>query len=363
MSGFQPNVRLFLLGLFLAALVAGCGPAPGDEPSGDSPQPLDVIAFGSCARQDQPQPVWDRIIAEQPDLFLFIGDNIYGDTEDMAVMREKYTQLAEKPGYQRLQQVCPVLATWDDHDYGVNDGGVEYPAKVASQQEFLRFFREPEDSPRRREGIYDARLFGPEGKRVQVILLDTRYFRSPLQPWPEGERKTRGPYRPSDDPDATVLGAAQWEWLETQLRQTAQLRIIASSIQVIPEEHGWEGWANFPRERERLFALIRDIGANGVVFISGDRHHGEISRLAADEARGIGYPLYDITSSGLNQSSTGEVDEPNRHRVSPAAARGTNYGILAVDWSQDDPALRLQVHDGEGKVLFEEKTLLSTLTW
>ena len=97
-------------------------------------------------------------------------------------MRAKYARLAAMPGYQAAQVACPILATWDDHDYGVDDGGGEYPKKVESQQVFLDFFGDPEDSPRRkRQGVYDAEVFGPPGKRVQVILLDTRYFRSPLK--------------------------------------------------------------------------------------------------------------------------------------------------------------------------------------
>jgi alkaline phosphatase D len=137
-------------------------------------RPLTRIALGSCARQNQPQPIWDPIVAAKPDLFLFLGDNIYGDSRDMNVLRDKYFQLAAIIGFQKLHETCPILAIWDDHDYGADDAGAEYPMKVESQKLFLDFFKEPLDSPRRQQkGIHDAKVFGPVGQRVQIILLDT----------------------------------------------------------------------------------------------------------------------------------------------------------------------------------------------
>src|SRR5437879_8884535 len=150
--------------------------AAADEP------PLSRIAFGSCAKQDKPQPIWDAVVETKPQRFISLGDNIYADTEDMDVMRAKYALLDKQPGYQKLKKTCPILATWDDHDYGANDAGAEYPKKREAQQVFLDFFGVPKDDPRRKqEGVYNAQVFGPKGKRVQVILLDGRYFRSPLK--------------------------------------------------------------------------------------------------------------------------------------------------------------------------------------
>lgn len=318
-------------------------------------RPLARIAFGSCAGQDRPQPIWDKVIATQPDLFLFIGDNIYADTEDMSVLRAKYAQLAAMPGFRRLRQMCPILAIWDDHDYGVNDGGAEYPKRAESQQVFLDFWGEPKDSPRRKqEGIYHAKIYGPPGKQVQIILLDTRYFRSPLK---RQSARGSGPYTANNDPAATILGETQWKWLEQQLRIPAQVRIIASSIQVVPEDHGWEKWMNFPHEREKLFRLIRDTQANGVIFISGDRHLAELSMMDG----GVGYPLYDLTSSALNRSSqTWRPYETNRHRVG-TMNWGDNFGLITIDWNRADPRITLQIRDDEGDVNIQRKINLSTI--
>lgn len=320
-------------------------------------KPLSRIAFGSCARQDRPQPIWERIVDVKPDLFLFIGDNVYADTTDMEVMRKKYQQLGAMPGYQKLLKISPVLAVWDDHDYGANDSGADYPKRAESQQVFLDFFGEPKDSPRRkREGIYDVKMFGPAGKRTQIILLDTRYFRSPLKRREVSEQGV-GPYLPNTDPGATLLGDVQWKWLEQQLREPAELRIIVSSIQLVAEDHRWERWMNFPRERERFFELVRATRTAGVIVISGDRHLAELSMMDA----GVGYPIYDLTASSLNASSrVWRKFEANQHRIA-TMNWGDNFGLITVDWSASDPEISLQIRDEEGDVTIQQKLYLSTL--
>ena len=324
----------------------------------DNKKPLTRIAFGSCARQDKLQPIWDAVVAIQPDLYIGIGDNIYGDTVDMAVMKKKYDQLAAIPGWQKLGKTCRILATWDDHDYGVNDGGAEYPKRDESQQLFLDFFGIPKDSPRRaQKGVYHAETFGPPDKRVQVIVLDTRYFRSPLKKKVPKTPFGEGPYEASPDAKATMLGDAQWAWLEAQLKVPAKVRILVSSVQVVAQDHGWEKWLNFPLERERLYKLIRDTKAAGVVCLSGDRHLAELSMMDA----GVGYPLYDLTSSGLTEAfQKWRRQEVNRHRVA-TMNWGNNFGAIAIDWTKDDPLIRLQVRDQDGEVTIQEKLPLSLL--
>ena len=332
---------------------------------------LSRLAFGSCAKQDRPQPIWNSVVETDPQLFVFLGDNIYGDTEDMQVLEAKYQQLGNQPGYRKLKQTCPILATWDDHDYGVNDGGSEYPKKRESQQVFLDFFDVPQDDPRRdREGVYSAHLFGPAGKRVQLILLDARYFRSPLKtgfkPGEPGDGY-RGKYFPNTDQSATMLGEAQWNWLEKQLQVPAELRLIGSGVQVVADEHGSEMWGNFPRERKRLFDSIKKTKAQGVVFLSGDRHLAEIARLPADRSLGVGYPLYDVTSSSLNTPSgnftkarTRFANEINSYRVGLTYFE-TNFGTVEIDWEQADPLVRLQVRDESGGVVLQQRLRLSEL--
>ncbi len=342
-------MRLLLAVVLLC--LGSLAPAAGEK------KPLSRIAFGSCVHQDRPQPIWGPIVAAKPELFLMIGDAVYADTVDMAVMRKTYAQLGTQPGYKRLRAACPILATWDDHDYGMDDAGANYPKKKEAQQIFLDFFGVPKDSPRRKqEGVYSAAVYGPPGKRVQVILLDTRYHRSPLK---KDTRRPRnqGPYVPNDDPDATFLGAAQWKWLEAQLKVPAEVRLLCSSIQVVAEDHGFEKWMNLPRQRQRLYDLLRSTKAAGVIVLSGDRHLAELSVM---EAR-LGYPLYDLTSSGLNMATQRwRPLEVNRHRVATLNA-GNNFGLVRVDWEREDPLIRLEIHDEDGEVAIRHKVPLSRL--
>lgn len=355
--------RLRLLRIFPMLLVLGIAPAGAGEP-------LQRIAFGSCAKQDQPQPIWNAVLDARPQLFLFLGDNIYGDTEDMALLKRKWDLLGAQPGYQRLRAACPILATWDDHDMGKNDAGADYPRRRESQGIFLDFFGVPANSPRRqREGVYHAESFGEPGRRVRVILLDARYFRAPLQRgYQTGEpgEGRRGRYLPTEDPAATVLGEAQWRWLEEQLREPAELRLLCSGAQIIPDEHGWETWGNFPRERARLFRLIRDTRAGGVVLLSGDRHFAEMTRLSPGPD-GPRYPLYEITSSSLNRPSgnmtkagTRFANELNSFRVGLAYFE-TNFGMIEIDWAAPDPVVRLQVRDEQGGVVLQRRVALSEI--
>ena len=313
-----------------------------------SSEAISTIAFGSCLRQWKPQPIWDSIVALRPDVFLFIGDNVYANATDVQDMHQAYAQLASQTGYQRLQAICPVYATWDDHDYGTNNAGSDYPMREASEQVFLDFFGVPENAPaRHRPGVYSAQMLGPPERRVQIILLDTRYFRSPLREVPTTRACPRLNLAANTDPDATILGEDQWRWLAEQLDKPARLRIIASSIQVIPEQHCFEKWANFPNERNKLFRTIRESGASGVVLISGDRHLAEISRL---EASVVGYPLYELTSSGMNSARAGK-GEDNRHRVNEDNYRDDNFGVVTIDWVPPSPLVQLQVRDVSGRVV------------
>jgi alkaline phosphatase D len=327
---------------------------------------IERIALGSCVKQDRPQPIWPAVLRFEPDVMLMLGDNVYGDTEDMAVLRAKYDRLDDDPGFAALRRAVPLIGVWDDHDYGVNDGGREYPRRRESQQVFCDFFRVPADDPlRRQEGIHRSITLGPPGRRVQFICLDTRFHRSPLAELPRAERvKGEGPYRPSDDPEATVLGPAQWAWLATTLREPADVRIILSSIQVAAIEHGWEHWGNFPGERARLLRTIRDADAAGVIIVSGDRHSAEISRIPSG-AEALRYPLLDLTASSLNQPKKVDEDrEPNRHRLGDRY-HGSNFGTIAIAWgtaASDDTRLTLAIRDEQGRVVTSTAVALAELS-
>ncbi|MCH2183017.1 MAG: alkaline phosphatase family protein [Mariniblastus sp.] len=303
------------------------------------------IAFGSCSNQNKPQPILKAVVAQRPDLFIYLGDNIYGDTKDMNVLAAKYAQLGAKREFQQLRAQVPVLSVWDDHDYGWNDAGKEYEFKEESKQIFMDFWKVPQDSPRRKHaGIYGSHRFAQGDKTLQIILLDTRTFRDPLKRnnrTNNAEKKFKNDYQP-DASDKTLLGESQWEWLAGVLREPADLRIIASSIQFGHEYNGWESWTNLPNEQQRMVDLIQQTGAEGVLFISGDVHWGEISRR---DFPGL-YPIYDVTASGITEDWHNV--EPNEFRIGEAF-RSNHFGMLDVDWSAERPVVTMSIVDVNGK--------------
>ena len=258
--------RAFLKGACVAfwSLLAGPFPALAQEKS----KTLRKIAFGSCAFQWEQQTIWSAINTKQPDLFLFLGDAIYGDwhgdkpfTPSETGLREDWQKLANQQGFAELRKTTPVMATWDNHDYGSHNGGAEFALKEMTKRLFLDFLGEPTDSERRQHpGVYDARVFGEAGRRVQIVLLDTKTFRSGFK---KDERTAEelkaagkvGKYAANNDPDATVLGDEQWVWLEQQLQQPAELRFICSSTQVIPDQKGLDEWGVFPERTKETLAL------------------------------------------------------------------------------------------------------------
>jgi alkaline phosphatase D len=346
----------FLITIFAGGLwLWGCA-GSGDQ-SGAAPM---TIAFGSCGYQDHPQPILAQAAARRPDLFVFLGDNIYGDTYDMDTLRAKYARLGAKPEFQALWDSATVLATWDDHDYGWNDSGRHYPYKNESKAIFLEFWRVPEDDPRReREGIYGVHYLHRDGRSLQVILLDLRTFRDDLRPY-RGELVEKEAffyqldYWPYDTPDSTLMGEAQWRWLEEQLRQPADVRVVATGTQFGITYNGYEAWANFPHEQRRFIDLIKKTRAEGLIFISGDVHYAEISRLNAEGC----YPLYDITSSGI--TSTWDFATPNGNRLDGPVMEN-NFGLLEIDWNQPDPLIHCKVYDVNKQLRIHRQVRLSEL--
>lgn len=301
-----------------------------------------IIAFGSCNNQDLAQPMWNEVLSTNPDVWVWLGDNIYGDSHDPEVLREKYRMVKSNPDYSKLREKTRVVGTWDDHDYGVNDGGKGNPIRSESQRAFLEFLDIPETDIRwEREGIYSAELIKTGDLMVNLIMLDARYFRDTIY-------REEGKYLPNVT--GTVLGEEQWAWLEAELKQSAaDVNIIGSGIQVLSEDHPYEKWANFPKERMRLIKLIHESGAKGVIFISGDRHIGEISEIKPDP---LSYPLRDVTSSGLTHSYEDVGEEPNKLRISPLVNL-KNFGMFKITKESNRTRVVSQLRGLNDSVFYE----------
>lgn len=342
----QPIIRLLLV---LAAVLTffSCTATrlasnypPPNQPV-KPPALVSRIAFGSCNKHDLPQPLWQPILSNKPDLWIWLGDIVYADTSDMSVMQQKYQAEKANPDYQQLLKTTAAIGIWDDHDYGQNNGDKEYSKKAESMQLLLDFLDEPQDSPRRKQaGVYAAYTYGPVGKQVKVILLDGRYHRD----------------TPGQNSD--ILGEEQWAWLEKELKNSkAGINLIVSGIQVIPEEHKYEKWADFPKARQRLFDLIAKTKVPGVIFLSGDRHFAEISKI---QTLALPYPLYDITSSGLTHSWEKLEREPNRYRQGDFF-KYLHFGLIEIEWDSKPVRLKLQIRDRQNLVKLEREIQLSDL--
>ena len=303
---------------------------------------VETISFGSCNKHDFPQPLWNPILRDSPDVWIWLGDNVYGDTHDMALLKSKYEAQSNITDYQKLKGSAQIIGVWDDHDYGINDGGVYYQKKKESQQILLDFLDEPATSPRRnQEGVYASYDYGIAENKIKVILLDTRYHRDTLL-------KEDKMYIPNLE--GSLLGATQWAWLENELRTSdAAVHLIAGGIQFIPTEHPFEKWENFPKERERLLNLIASTGAKNPVLLSGDRHIAEVSLLKDDR-----FPagLYEITSSGLTHSWREYREEYNPYRVGNMIAN-LHYGSVTFDWEERN--MVFQIKGEQGQVYLEQK--------
>jgi alkaline phosphatase D len=310
---FTSVFRLFLL------LSLPVGHLQGQSPS------IQRVAILACHRQNEPSPALAKYIAAKPDLCLWIGDNIYADSKDnIAFIESCYNTLAAKPDFQTLKTSIPFLATWDDHDFGLNDAGKEYKIKSQSKDLFRKFWGLEQDIPAERDGIYYSKTFGQKDQKLQVIMLDVRYNRDA----PDGK--------------GDVLGEAQWKWLEAQLRQPATLRLIVSGFQILlNKEAGSETWDFFPKSRQRLFDLVRKTQAEGVVFLTGDQHYGEVCRL--NDA--LDYDAIELQFAGINQT---EDAEPNIYRVSPVALAKHSYALIDIQWESsetDMPHLDFRIFD------------------
>jgi alkaline phosphatase D len=307
-----------------------------------------TIAFGSCSHQNNEVQLWDEILAQKPDLWIWGGDNIYGDSHNLAELQGKYDKQKNRASYQRLLKSIPVTGTWDDHDYGQNDGGKFYTQRYASKKlaaTFLGFGSDHEVWTH--DGLYNSYKLGKGKRLLHIINLDTRFFRDTVQraytiDSITQERRYRYVATAGD-----ILGEGQWQWLDRQLSEsTASIIFINSSIQIIAEEHRYEKWANFPEARTRLFNLLVKYPNKRVILLSGDRHIAEISQMSVP---GLTYPLYDFTSSGLTHTWSVAEPEANRHRIGDLIVQ-KNFGLIQVEWTGKTCEVIFEVRGSDGSV-------------
>ena len=295
-------------------------------------KPQTVIAFGSCNDENKSQEMWKEVLAQRPDVWIWGGDNIYADdNESLEKMKARYEKQKSNTDYQQLLKTSFVTGTWDDHDYGINDGGKFFGKKDGSKALFVDFVGFEKNNPiRQHSGIYNSVVIGNDNQKVKIINLDTRSFRDTIIriSYLDSITNKKG-WMYQSNPTGDVLGEEQWAWLAEELRDnTPQLFIINSSIQVLSEDHRFEKWANLPLARRRLLNLLA-ASKKRVLIISGDRHISELSKKQLPE---LNYPLFDFTSSGMTHTWSEIWKEDNRHRVGELVIQKT-FGLITIDWS------------------------------
>ena len=256
-----------------------------------------------------------------------LGDNVYGDcrTDGCPELKEAYDALEAHPSYRGAKASLPMLITWDDHDYGLNDGGAANPYRDYAKELFLEFVEAPPDDPRRsRDGVYSAQSFGPAGRRVQVILLDTRFFRADFAetderyapgkerhvPVPAPPTRRRGvggspagfragtcrattatcSARSSGGGSGTCYGSRRTCGCSRRRSRSSRTATAGSGADPASTSRRRaprvrpRSWRMLPRERDRLYAALDRRADGAVVMLSGDRHVGGLYR---EPARGI----------------------------------------------------------------------------
>lgn len=341
--------------LFCAsAIITACIPTGGTEPtikSNDLSLNLTKIAITSCCYQTGNLSIYRNIQAQHPDLYVAMGDNVYADNvlnnpDYPAWIQAQYDLLKNNYDYKNLRAAVPSIGTWDDHDYGQNNAGKEFPYKLQSKEKFMQFWQIPSTHDiRTHDGVYTSYLYGDAAHRVQVIILDCRNFLDVIGP---------EPISPTTDTTKTILGATQWAWLKQQLLIPATVRMIVSSTQLCTAHNGWEAWANYPHEMEKFFRTIKETNAEGVFVVSGDVHYAEFSKRSPAGQ----YPIYDFTSSGLTHIEGSASVNP--YRVGDAV-RALNFGIINIDWSTTPATLKFDVCGFNGNVLESQTVSLAEL--
>ncbi|MBC7464526.1 MAG: alkaline phosphatase family protein [Bdellovibrio sp.] len=341
----------------------------------DMDKQITTIATGSCADQNQPQPIWATIEKNNPDIFIFSGDTLCVPRPDAkGSISEQYRKLKMIPEFRSIREKVPFMAIWNDHDYGLVNGGGENPDKELARTEFIKHWSYLKTAlTNKQKGLYHSKIFGsngvpgsrrkkgiPKQKQVQVIVLDTRWDRSELKKNTDDKFDPKAPatepatiprpYLADAEKGKHILSNEQWNWLEQELKKPADLRIIVSPIQVIADDHNFEKWGNFPNEREKLFVLLQKTKLKNVILLSGDRHLGAIAQI---EVKKNG-PIVEMTTSGLNRPAS-----PNNILTDKTyfkdAYGGPNFGLIKIDWSKHTATLQVKSLEDEVKNSFEVK--------
>ncbi len=310
----------------------------------DQSQYIERIAFSSGNRPHLGQEHWKVIKDKNPDLWIWLGDLVYSNSDDLKQHKKNFDILKNDANYQDFIRDIPVLGVWDDHDYGMSDGNKTNKHRDESKEIFLDFLDMDKDANvRKHKGLYDSWEIGKSSKKIKFYFLDNRYFKDELQK----DEATQRRYLPNNE--GTVLGEEQWAWLENEIKNSdASLNIFLSGLQIIPDEHPYEKWGDFPNERKRFLGLLEKYKVKNPLILSGDRHFAELSEYTYID---FSDKVLELTASGLTHSYEGVI-ERNSFRLGDLYD-GKNFGFIEIYWGGSKIMMKLFVYGINGDKIFE----------
>ncbi|MFK7932268.1 MAG: alkaline phosphatase [Saprospiraceae bacterium] len=314
--------------------------------------PAFTIALGSCSyvseeRYDRPgrpyggeYEIFTNIHKHAPDMMLWLGDNTYlreADWFTTTGINYRYTHTRSIAELQPLLANTHHYATWDDHDFGPNDSDRSFVHKGKTKRAFDLFWGNPnaEFGNELDQGVTNFTRFND----VDFFFVDNRYFRTP-----NGNKGAE---------NRTMLGATQLEWLIDALAGSrATFKMVVIGGQVLTTAEVYETYANlYPKERAYLLSRIAEEQIKNVVFVDGDRHHTELSKIVNFN----GHTVYDLTCSPLTAGSGSVREEVNRNRVEGTLVVDRNYGLLSFSGNYEDRKMKIQIFDTAGKELWSQE--------
>lgn len=315
------------------------------------------VALGSCAyvnetSYDRPgssygggYEIFDAMAASRPDLTLWLGDNVYfreADFDSRSGMSSRYRHDRGLPELEKLLRTGEHAAIWDDHDYGMNDANSSFVFKAHARKLFKRYWPNTGDEDTALPGIQTVVSFND----ADFFLLDDRWYR-------DNDRM-------QGVANKGLFGPAQLRWLQNALlASTSKFKIIASGGQLLNEHNKYEGWNNFPEERKQFLEWLEEANINGVLLLSGDRHHTELLRLE----RSPSYPLYELTCSPLTSGTHKVESERDKPELVPGTLVGErNFCVLSFEGKTDDRRLLIGSYSASGKLLWQQTLALKALS-
>jgi alkaline phosphatase D len=284
--------------------------------------------------------IFTSIAASQPKFMLWLGDNVYfreSDWSSKSGMQHRYTHSRHIPELKTLLANAPQYAIWDDHDFGPNNSDRSFINKELSKETFDLFWSNPTNEHPDLHGI--TTQF--DWSDCQFFLLDNRYNRAP------NERL---------DGDRTMLGTQQLEWFkEALLNSPATFKFVALGGQFLNTAPVFENYSanGYDKERQEIIDFIYKHQIKNVIFLTGDRHHSELSVLES-----AGKPtIYDLTISPLTSGVHDASSEANSLRVAGSHIAERNFGLIKVSGPLKARELEIQILSTANKPLWATKIL------